>query len=92
MVDKETIKKVAELSRLNLTEKEIESMQRDFEEILASFEILKECPTVEEDICTHPLDEKNNYREDELAMPISQEEALKDTPNIDGYFKGPKAI
>jgi len=44
MISKEEVIKIAKLARLELTEKEIEKMQRDLSSILDYFEVLKKAP------------------------------------------------
>jgi len=44
MISKEEVKHIAKLARLELTEKEIEKMQKDLSEILDYFELLKKAP------------------------------------------------
>ncbi len=45
MISKEEVKHIANLARLELTEKEIEKMQKDLSEILDYFELLKKAPS-----------------------------------------------
>jgi aspartyl-tRNA(Asn)/glutamyl-tRNA(Gln) amidotransferase subunit C len=48
MISKEEVKHIAKLSRLELTEKEIEKMQKDMSAILDYFDLLKKAPKAEE--------------------------------------------
>ena len=44
MISKEEVKHIARLSRLELTEQEIEKMQKDMSAVLDYFELLKKAP------------------------------------------------
>lgn len=44
MISKEEVKHIAKLARLELTEKEIEKMQKDMSAILDYFDLLKKSP------------------------------------------------
>ena len=45
MISKEEVRHIAELARLELSEKEIEKMQKDLSAILDYFDLLKKAPT-----------------------------------------------
>ena len=47
MISKEEVKHIAKLARLELTEKEIEKMQKDLSSILDYFNLLKKAPKPE---------------------------------------------
>jgi aspartyl-tRNA(Asn)/glutamyl-tRNA(Gln) amidotransferase subunit C len=47
MLSKEEVKHIADLSRLELSEKEIEKMQKDLSEILDYFNLLKKVDTTD---------------------------------------------
>ena len=44
MISKEEVEHIAKLARLELTENEIEKMQKDMSEILGYFDLLKKAP------------------------------------------------
>ncbi len=50
MISKEEIKHIADLSRLELSEKEVEKMQKDLSSILDYFILLKNTPKLKTDI------------------------------------------
>jgi len=85
-VDPEEVRHVADLSRVDLDDEEVERFTEQFGEILDAFEALEEVPEVESD-----ADLVNVMRPDETHESLSQEEALQNAPESeDGYFKGPK--
>ena len=46
MISKEEVQHIAKLARLELTEKEVEKMQKDLSSILDYFDILKKAPKI----------------------------------------------
>jgi len=92
-IDKELIKRVAELSRLRLQGNEIEKFTKDFKEILDVFSKINKLDTDNTKPSFQPVEIKNFSREDKVEKSLSQEEALSNTSDKkDGYFKGPKAV
>ncbi|MBW2995749.1 Asp-tRNA(Asn)/Glu-tRNA(Gln) amidotransferase subunit GatC [Candidatus Woesearchaeota archaeon] len=92
-VDKELIRKVASLARLELTEAEVKLFEKDFKEILDAFSKIDEVDTKGTKESFQPVEMKNRLREDLVEDSLSQEEALENTEHKkDGYFKGPRAI
>lgn len=92
-VDKDLILKVAKNARLKLSEKEIEEFLPQLKEILENFESIKKVDTINIKEMFHPIEIKNNIREDKIETSLSQEKALSNTKHKkDGYFKGPRAL
>ena len=52
MISKDEVQHIAKLARLELTEKEIEKMQKDLSEILGYFDLLKKAPKPEKSVKT----------------------------------------
>lgn len=89
----DTILKVAEVARLNLTPHEADKFSRDLEDILEAFKKLDEAKTEGIEPTFHPVEVKNVFREDEAAAGLSAEAALSNTKNKeDGQFRGPKVV
>ena len=87
MISKEEVEHIAKLARLELTEKEIEKMQKDLSAILDYFALLKKAPKVkgvisrEAGVCT---------RKDEVLArdPGLAEKLVSAAPEKkDGYIK-----
>ncbi len=92
-IDKELIKHVAEVARLDLTEKEIEEFLPQLKEILAAFSQIQEIDTENTKPSFHPVVLKDSMREDIPKASLSNEDTLKNTQHKkDGYFKGPKVV
>lgn len=65
MISREEVVKIAKLARLELTEKEIENMQKDMSAILDYFEILKKAEKVPKDLSNNNS-KTNGLREDKV--------------------------
>lgn len=93
MISKEDVKHIANLSKLNFNEDEMEDFTVKFSKIIEYVEKLKEVDTenIEPTYQVNP-----NYqfmREDEVKESFSREEALLNAPDSEyGYFKLPKVI
>ena len=87
----ETVKHVARLARLELSEKEISKFQKELNDVLSAFKELDKAlgstPSFQ------PLPIKDVFREDVVEPPISQTTALANTKHKEkGFFKGPRAV
>lgn len=93
-INKELIKHVANVSRLNLSQDEIEKFAPQFKEILESFSVLDEIDVSNTQMSIQPIKIKNSLREDNIEKCYSQKEALSQVKKNkkNGYFKGPKII
>jgi aspartyl-tRNA(Asn)/glutamyl-tRNA(Gln) amidotransferase subunit C len=92
-MDRKTVKKVAEIARLNLTEGELGRFSLDMISILDAFEVLQKVDTKKVKPTFQPVDMKNVTREDVVEPSLPQEEALANTKNKEeGHFKGPKVV
>lgn len=91
--DKETIRHVAGLARISLSEEEIGGFASDFAEILKIFSKLDEIDTRDTEPSFHPIKIEGRMREDSVGKSLDREEALSLTrhrKNI--HFKGPRTI
>ncbi len=92
-MDRKTVKKVAEIARLNLTEGELGRFSDDMNSILEAFKALGKVDTKGVRPTSQPVDNKNVMREDKVEPGLSQPEALANTQNKEeGNFKGPKVV
>ena len=92
-LDKQTTKKLAELSRLAFNEEELVSIQQDLEQIIGFVEKLNELDTKGIAPLTHVSDEANRLREDQVQGSIDIKDALKNAPaSKDRFFTVPKVI
>lgn len=91
MLDK--VLKVAELSRLQINEKDSEKYQADFEQILGYVEQLTEIDTEGVEPVSHALEIFNVYREDHAQHELSSEEVFQNAPESENsFFKVPQMM
>ncbi|HVD99304.1 MAG TPA: Asp-tRNA(Asn)/Glu-tRNA(Gln) amidotransferase subunit GatC [Cytophagaceae bacterium] len=92
-IDKETIKKIAHLARLEFDEKEAAKMSDNFNKILAWMDKLNEVNTDKVEPLIHMSDEVNVLREDIVNNSLKHEDALLNAPKKDSdYFRVPKFL
>jgi aspartyl-tRNA(Asn)/glutamyl-tRNA(Gln) amidotransferase subunit C len=92
-VTKKEIEKIAELARLKFTEQELENFTPQMNEILSYMDKLNELDTENVKPLSHPVEQSNVFREDEMKASIATDEALKNAPSKDEHhFKVPKVI
>ncbi|QCK16506.1 Asp-tRNA(Asn)/Glu-tRNA(Gln) amidotransferase subunit GatC [Mangrovivirga cuniculi] len=92
-INKETVRKIAHLARLELNESQQESMISELSEILDWVEKLNELDTEGVEPLINISGEVNRWREDEAKLTITHEEALKNAPeHDDDFFIVPKVV
>ena len=92
-IDKDTVDKLATLSRLEFNGKEKEEIVSDLNRMLDFVGKLNELDTSNVEPLIYMNDEKNILREDEVKQTVSQKEALSNAPQKDSdYFKVPKVV
>jgi len=92
-VTKEDVEYIAALARLKFREEELENFTHQLNQILSYVEKLNELDTENVQPLTHPIENINVFRNDELKPSISTEEALKNAPDrTEEFFKVPKVI
>jgi aspartyl-tRNA(Asn)/glutamyl-tRNA(Gln) amidotransferase subunit C len=93
-IDKNTVKHVAHLARLELGDEELGQYSGQLASILSYISKLNEVDTTNVIPTSHALATlKNVFRKDVLKKSLSTEEALKNAPSKDGdFFKVPQII
>lgn len=92
-VDKETIRKIAHLARLEFEEKAEEKITQDFNKILDWMDKLNQVNTDKVEPLIHMSEEINVLREDVVANTLKHEAALSVAPKKDSdYFRVPKFL
>lgn len=92
-IDKETLRKIAHLARLDFEENAEKEMLSSMSEILTWVEKLNEIDTDSIEPLTHMSMEVNNMREDKVLAPLDHEKGLKNAPQKDNdYFRVPKVL
>lgn len=92
-VDKETLRKIAHLARLDFEEEAAEDMIKSMSETLDWVEKLNEVDTENVEPLLSMSREVNVLREDEVKPPLDHDAALKNAPKKDAdYFRVPKVL
>jgi len=92
-VDKETVKYIAKLSKLKLSEEEEQKFTLELNTILGYMEKLNSIDTSDVEPLSYPIDGMNVFREDEIKKSVERDEVLKNAPSkTDEYFKVPKIL
>ena len=87
------LKHIARLSRLHLSNEELEFFKTQVGQILSFVDKLKEVNVDGVEPTSHPLSLSNVFREDEVKPSIPIEEFLKHSPRARGrFFEVPKII
>jgi aspartyl-tRNA(Asn)/glutamyl-tRNA(Gln) amidotransferase subunit C len=87
------VKKIAELARLEFTDKEIENYTSEMNQILGYVEKLNELDTENIEPLSHPIENNNVFRDDVMHQSTDRNEALKNAPDSTSeHFKVPKVI
>ena len=92
-IDQTQVKKVAKLSRLDLTEAEIEEFTGQLSAILEYVEKMNELDTADVQPLAHCLPISNCFRDDSVKQSLGTEKTLANAPQRDGeFFKVPKIL
>ncbi|SMP13960.1 aspartyl/glutamyl-tRNA(Asn/Gln) amidotransferase subunit C [Desulfurobacterium pacificum] len=92
-LSKEEVKHIAMLSRLTLSEEEVEKFQEQLSRILDFVEKLNELDTEGIDPKFQIIPPQNVLREDVPGVSLPREKALMNAPETDGeYFIVPKVV
>lgn len=92
-ITKDQVRYVAHLSRLALTDEEVERFSEQLDEILGYVEKLNELDTSEVEPLLHALGASNVFREDRAGESIPRKEMLRNAPDTaEGCYKVPRII
>lgn len=92
VTDKDVIH-IAKLSRLSLTEEEIDMFKSQLNTILDYVELLNNLDTSKVEPTAHVIPLKNVMRDDILEPSLYQQDVLKNAPDAtDKFFRVPKII
>ncbi len=93
VIDKETVKYVAHLARIELKPKELEKLSGQLQDILVFIDKLKKIEIKDINPTSHILPINNVLREDKPKESLAVEQVLKDAPQRKGnFFIVPKVI
>ena len=89
----EELKYVADLARINLTEKETELFSKQLNNILEYMDKLNQLDTKAVESMSHVLDIFNVFRKDKVKKSLDRKAVLKNAPAAkNGFFQVPKVI
>jgi aspartyl-tRNA(Asn)/glutamyl-tRNA(Gln) amidotransferase subunit C len=93
MIDRKDVEHVARLTRLSLTEAELERMREQLNSILAHLDTLRAVPTDGVEPTSHAVDVVNVMREDEAGPCLPRDAVLANAPDPSGdLFRVPRII
>jgi len=93
-IDEKAVKRVAALSRIELSREEVKKYSGQLADILEYIHKLNEVDSTDIPPMSHPLHSlKNVFRKDVVRKSLAPEEALQNAPKrIDNFFSVPKII
>ena len=92
-ISEDEVRKVAKLSRLDLTDKEVEEFTGQLSAILEYVAKMNELDTERVEPLAHCLPISNVFREDSIKQSLGTEKTLANAPQRDGeFFKVPKIL
>jgi aspartyl-tRNA(Asn)/glutamyl-tRNA(Gln) amidotransferase subunit C len=92
-IDKETIKHVAHLARIELQPNELEKLSVQLDDIIGFIDKLSSLDVTQVTPTSHILPISNVLRDDKLHISLTPEKALENAPSRKGnFFSVPKII
>jgi aspartyl-tRNA(Asn)/glutamyl-tRNA(Gln) amidotransferase subunit C len=89
----QTVRHVANLARLALTDEEVATAKKDLTTIFNHIDKLNSVDTTQVEPLDHPTELMNHLREDVVGKTLSQEQVLSNAPSVEGaYFEVPKVL
>jgi aspartyl-tRNA(Asn)/glutamyl-tRNA(Gln) amidotransferase subunit C len=93
VISRQDVEHVARLSRLALSDAEIETMREQLSAILAHIDTLRALDTEQVEPTSHAVPMENVMREDEPRPSLPQEEMLANAPDRSAdFFRVPRII
>ena len=91
MISTDTVKHVAKLARLELTESEIDKYSKQLGSIIKYVEQMNEVDTTNVEPMPHPIPVYNVMRDDVVKYEQTKDEMMMNAPyEEDGFFRVPK--
>jgi aspartyl-tRNA(Asn)/glutamyl-tRNA(Gln) amidotransferase subunit C len=92
-LDKDTVRRIAHLARIRVTDNELGSVAHDLERILAFVEQLNEVDTAGVEPMTSAVAMELPQRPDEVTDGNRREEVLANAPDpVDGFYTVPTVV
>tara|TARA_B110000014_G_C20125062_1_gene598555 strand:+ start:2401 stop:2703 length:303 start_codon:yes stop_codon:yes gene_type:complete len=87
------IKRIAQLSKLEIPDNELDYYAKEMSKIIDYFDILKEVDTSQVDPMTHVSNQKNVSGKDKIKESLKVSDVIKESPETFGNFiKIPKVL
>ena len=91
MISEDTVRHVARLARINLSEEEVKKFSEELSKVVDSFKILDEVRIKEVEPSFHPIKTVNVLREDIAEKGLDKKEVLEQAVHVeDGFIKAPR--
>lgn len=92
-LNKEQVKKLAHLARLEFSEQELDHMMNDLDKMLAFVDRINELDLEHVEPLVYMNPETDKLRKDLAKLEISKDEALRNAPDRDtDYFRVPRVL
>lgn len=92
-VDKETVKYIANLSKIKVSEDEIDKYSKDLSQVIQFVEVLNEVNIEGVKPTAHILNIQNVFRKDEVKPSYDRDELLANAPSKEaGCYSVPKVV
>lgn len=92
-IDINEAKKLAKLSRLEFSDKELDDFVLEFDKILEYVDLINKVDTKNVELFEQTINAKTELREDKIVPSFSQEQILKNAPQSeDGAFIVPTTV
>ena len=92
-LNRKDVEHVALLSRLDLSENEMDKFTGQLDAILEYIDVLNQVDTSAVEPMAHVLEIRNVMRADQVQPSLPREAALQNAPDAeDGFFKVPKIV
>lgn len=93
MISPDTVRHVAGIARLGLSEDEVKRFQRDLNDVLQAFKELDKAKTDKVEASFQPEEIRDVMRDDRQEECLAQSKALENTAHKEkGFFRGPRVV
>ena len=93
ILDEQTVRHVARLARLKLSDDDLADVREQLSRILAYVDLLNELNTDDVEPTAHPLEITNVFREDSVGKSWTADAALSQAPQRqNGFFQVPRVL
>jgi aspartyl/glutamyl-tRNA(Asn/Gln) amidotransferase C subunit len=86
LLTRETILRIADTSKIALSDKEIETFGNEFKKMIAEIEAINYVYVDNDDILISPTNKKDTYRADIVSEMLTIEDVIKNAPTAKGNY------